>query len=126
MRAVGVEKLHQLGLSARTIAASKQLPNLEGHLTAAQATAVADALLDCIDFGRVIATQVEAGAANGFKATDAQVRCINDKVENNADVRTAIASAYTGAKNAPAVDILGLAASCLPADALANPTSPTT
>jgi hypothetical protein len=125
VEAVGVTKLHQLGLSAQTIADSKQLPNLQGSLTDAQATSVANALLDCIDFGRVIANQVEAGSQSGFTATDAQVRCINDKVENNPDVRKAIASAYTGATNAPAVDILGLAAACLPADALANPTTTT-
>jgi hypothetical protein len=125
VQAVGVAKLHQLGLSARTIADSKQLPNLQGRLTDDQATAVANALLDCIDFGRVIAKQVEAGSQTGFTATDAQVRCINDKVENNPDVRKSIASAYTGATNAPAVDILALAAACLPADALANPTTTT-
>ena len=124
--AVGVDKLHQLGLSAKTIANSKQLPKLEGSLTDAQATEVANALLDCIDFGRVIAGQIEAGSTTGFRATDAQIACINTKVESNAAVREAIASSYTGATNAPAVDILGLAATCLPPSALGNPTTSTT
>jgi hypothetical protein len=125
VQAIGVSRLHQLGLSPGTIRDSKQLPKLEGSLTEAQATAVANSLLDCIDFGRVIASQIEAGSNNGFKATDAQVGCINDEVENNADVRKAIASAYTGAIDTPSVDILSLAASCLPIDALGN-TSTTT
>jgi hypothetical protein len=121
VRAIGVDRLHQLGLSAQTIANSKQLPKLEGSLTDAQATAVTNALLDCIDFGRVIASQIEAGSKAAFHATDAQVACINGKVENNADVRKSIASAYTG-EAAPPVDILSLAASCLPPDALGTPT----
>jgi hypothetical protein len=107
--AVGLDTLHRLGLSPARIRAQKQLPPFAGNLNDAQANALTDALLRCIDFGRVIATQIEINTSR--KVTDAQVQCINAKVENNPAARKGIAAAYTGATKGR-VDILGLASEC--------------
>lgn len=114
--AVGVEKLRSLGLSPAQIREQAQLPQLEGNVDEREATAVTDALLRCIDFGRVIADQLEANSP--VDITDEQVACLNDRIENNPDARNAIAQAFVGNVDTdnPGLDILALAAQCVPLD----------
>jgi hypothetical protein len=114
--AVGVEKLRSLGLSPAQIREQQQLPQLEGNVDEREATAVTDALLRCIDFGRVIADQLEANSP--VEITDEQVACLNDRIENNPDARSAIAQTFVGTVDTdnPGLDILALAAQCVPLD----------
>jgi len=116
VEAVGLDKLQRLGLSPAQIRAQKQLPQLQGNVDEREATAVTDALLRCIDFGRVIADQLEASSP--LDITDEQVACLNDRIENNPDARTAIAQTFVGNTNPdkPGLDILALAAQCVPLD----------
>jgi hypothetical protein len=123
--AIGLGTLHRLGVSPAEVRRTRKFPRLEGELSDAQATALTDALLGCIDFGRVIADQIEANSPNHrYRATQPQVDCLNTKIEGDARVRRAIANTYTGGRtpaNRQGLDILGLAAQCVPlAEALGN------
>jgi hypothetical protein len=114
--AVGVDTLHELGDSPEEIREQHKLPDLAGQLDDDQADGVVDALLRCLDFGRVMGQQ--AAAATGREVTDAQVECINKKVEGNEEVREAIARAYTGdgGTDADTFDLDALVRECLPAE----------
>jgi hypothetical protein len=123
--AIGLDALHRLGVSPAEVRRTRKFPQLEGKLSDAQATALTDALLGCIDFGRVIADQIEANSPNHrYRVTPSQVDCLNTKIEGDAQVRRAIANTYTGGRtpaNQQGLDILGLAAQCVPLDqALGN------
>jgi hypothetical protein len=115
--AVGIETLHELGISPDQIREERRLPAFEGNLDEEQAQGVAGALLDCIDFGRVIGGQIATSV--GQTLTEEQAQCINTRVEGDPGVRAAIASAYTGTPvegAAPDLDVFALAAECLPYD----------
>jgi hypothetical protein len=127
--AVGLETLHQLGVSPAEIRDGQELPDLVGHLDEEQAQGVVDALLRCLDFGRVIGEQLAANTGN--ELTDDQVQCINDRIEDDPAVRDAIVRSYTGEPPAEQdaeapVDILAVASECLPFDVGAGSASTTT
>jgi hypothetical protein len=114
VKAVGLDTLHRLGLSPQQIREQKQLPPLAGSLSQPQAIALTNALLRCINFGRVIATQLAAGSV---KVTDAQAECINDKIKNSPDARDAIAQSYTGEPGGTSkstLSLVTLASECIP------------
>src|SRR4051794_14369193 len=118
VEAIGLDVLHGVGVSPTEIRRDGRFPEIEGKVTDAQATALADALVRCIDFGRVVADQI-AGLAKlpDVRLSAKQLQCLNTKIEGNPEVRKAIANAYTGrtaagGKDEP--DILALAAQCIP------------
>jgi hypothetical protein len=123
--AVGVDTFRRLKVTPAGIRAAKVIPEMSGELDAKQAKGVTDGLLDCIDFGRLLADQFETSA--GYKATDAQVKCLNDVVENNPDFRNAMAADFTGDTNeSDKLDVFGQLGKCVPLDKILGTPQTTT
>lgn len=119
--AVGVDTFQRLKVTPESIRKAKAIPEMSGELNAAQAKGVTDGMLDCIDFGQVFADQLEASA--GYKATDAQVKCLNDVVEKNSEFRKAMAADFTGDKNdSKTFDVFGQLGKCVPLDKIMGTT----
>jgi hypothetical protein len=113
--AVGVDTFKRLKVTPASIREDKEIPEMSGELSDEQAKGVTDGLLDCINFGEVLADQLAKSA--GYEATDKQVECLNDTVEKNSEFRKAMAAQFTGDDDASqSFDVFGQLGKCVPLD----------